>query len=70
MRGQSDLVIVAAGKGDIAQLFERDAEKSPFDKPQRALALTYVHGMKPREDHSAVNFNLIPTSANISSFRR
>jgi hypothetical protein len=58
---QSDLVIVAAGKGDIAKLFERDPEKSPFDKPQRALALTYVKGMKPRPDHSAVNFNLIPT---------
>jgi hypothetical protein len=57
----SDLVIVAAGKGDIARLFERDAEKSPFDKPQRALALTYVHGMTQRPDHSAVNFNLIPT---------
>jgi hypothetical protein len=57
----SDLVVVAAGKGDIAKLFERDPEKSPYDKPQRALALTYVHGMKPRPDHSAVSFNLIPT---------
>jgi hypothetical protein len=57
----SDLTIVAAGKGDIAKLFERDAEKSPFDRPQRALALTYLHGMTPRPDHTAVNFNLIPT---------
>ena len=57
---QSELVIVAAGKGDIARMFERDAEKSPYDKPQRALALTYVNGMLPRPDHSAVNFNLIP----------
>jgi hypothetical protein len=56
----SDLTIVAAGKGDIARMFERDAARSPFDKPQRALALTYVHGMTPRPDHSAVNFNLIP----------
>ncbi len=56
----SDLIIVAAGKGDIARMFERDAARSPFDKPQRALALTYVHGMTPRPDHSAVNFNLIP----------
>ncbi len=56
----SDLVVVAAGKGDIARLFERDASRSPFDRPQRALALTYVHGMVPRADHSAVNFNLIP----------
>jgi hypothetical protein len=55
-----DLVVVAAGKGPIAQLFERDAARSPFDKPQRALALTYVHGMTPRPEFSAVNFNLIP----------
>lgn len=56
----SDLVVVAAGKGEIARLFERDAEKSPFEKPQRALALSYVKGMTPRPDHSAVAFNLIP----------
>lgn len=55
-----DLVIVAAGKGAIAQMFERDASRSPYDKPQRALALTYVNGMRPREAHSAVCFNLIP----------
>lgn len=58
---QSDLVIVSAGKGDIARLFERDAQKSQFDAPQRALALTYVKKLAPRPDHSAVNFNLIPT---------
>ncbi|CAN7239606.1 FAD-binding protein [Acidovorax sp. LjRoot129] len=55
-----ELVIVAAGKGDISGLFERDAEKSPFTAPQRALALTYVHGMAPRPEYSAVSFNLIP----------
>ncbi|SCK24782.1 Dehydrogenase (flavoprotein) [Variovorax sp. HW608] len=57
---EHDLVIVAAGKGEIARMFERDAARSPYDKPQRALALTYVHGMRPREEHSAVNFNLMP----------
>jgi hypothetical protein len=57
----SDLVVVAAGKGDIVKLFERDPQRSPFDKPQRALALTYVTGMTPRPGHSAVCFNLIPT---------
>lgn len=56
----SDLVIVAAGKGDIARMFERDAVRSQFDAPQRALALTYVNGMTPREPFSAVSFNLIP----------
>ena len=58
---ESDLVLVAAGKGDIARLFERDPERSPYDAPQRALALTYVTGMTPRPEYPAVCFNLIPT---------
>jgi len=58
---ESDLVVVAAGKGDIARLFERDPARSPYDAPQRALALTYVTGMTPRPEFSAVCFNLIPT---------
>ena len=57
---QSDLVIVAAGKGDIARMFERDAQKSQYDAPQRALALTYVKGLTPRPHHSGVNFNIAP----------
>jgi hypothetical protein len=55
-----DLLLVAAGKGEINRLFERDAEKSTFDKPMRALALTYVKGMTPRQPFTAVAFNLIP----------
>jgi flavin-dependent dehydrogenase len=55
-----DLVIVAAGKGDINQMFERDAEHSPFDKPMRALALTYVTGVEPRKPFTAVSFSLVP----------
>jgi 2-polyprenyl-6-methoxyphenol hydroxylase-like FAD-dependent oxidoreductase len=58
---QYDLVIVAAGKGEVAQLFERDPSRSPYSAPQRALALTYVTGMEPRPEFSAVCFNLIPT---------
>ncbi|HQY43343.1 MAG TPA: FAD-binding oxidoreductase [Paracoccaceae bacterium] len=57
---EDDLVIVASGKGEIGQLFTRDAARSTYDKPMRALALTYVHGMEPRPVHSAVQFNLIP----------
>jgi hypothetical protein len=53
-------VIVAAGKGEIAGLFARDASKSVFGVPQRAVALTYLHGLTPRPGHSAVDFNLIP----------
>src|SRR5215467_12811870 len=45
--GENDLVVVAAGKGEIVRLFERDASRSPYDQPMRALALTYVTGMTP-----------------------
>jgi flavin reductase (DIM6/NTAB) family NADH-FMN oxidoreductase RutF len=55
-----DLVIVASGKGQLAYLFERDSSRSPYDKPQRSLALTYVNNMRPREPYAAVCFNLIP----------
>ncbi len=57
---EDDLVVIASGKGEVGRLFERDPEKSPYDKPMRALALTYVTGMTPRSEHSAVCFNLIP----------
>jgi flavin reductase (DIM6/NTAB) family NADH-FMN oxidoreductase RutF len=55
-----DLTIVAAGKGALGNLFPRDADKSPYETPQRALALTYVTGMAPRPEHSAVCFNIVP----------
>lgn len=57
---EDELVIVAAGKGDITRLFERDAERSTYDRPQRALALTYVHGLQEHDDFSRVSFNLVP----------
>jgi len=55
-----DLVVMASGKGEISKLFERDAERSPFDAPQRVLALTYVKGMLPAQLYARVCFNLIP----------
>jgi hypothetical protein len=58
-----DLVIVAAGKGELVQLFDRNPERSPFSSPQRVLSLAYVHGLAPRPEHpefSAVRFNIIP----------
>ncbi|MGZ8693439.1 MAG: styrene monooxygenase/indole monooxygenase family protein [Gaiellaceae bacterium] len=58
---EHELVVVAAGKGEITRMFERDAERSPYETPMRALALTYVTGMTPRPEFSAVSFNLIPT---------
>ncbi len=55
-----DLVLLAGGKGEVVKLLERDASRSPFSTPQRSLALTYVHGLKPTPNYSRVSFNLIP----------
>jgi flavin reductase (DIM6/NTAB) family NADH-FMN oxidoreductase RutF len=55
-----DLVVVATGKGPLGDLFSRDASRSPYDAPQRALALTYVKNMAPGLPYAAVRFSLIP----------
>lgn len=55
-----ELVLLAAGKGEVVKEFQRDEQRSTFDKPQRALALTYVNGMKPISPYSRVSFNIIP----------
>jgi len=56
----SDLVLVASGKGEIGKLLERDDEKSVYDKPQRGLALAYVTGMTPikTRDHGEIKRGL------------
>jgi len=57
-----ELVIIAAGKGELVELFDRDPSRSPFTMPQRALACVYVHGMKPRPGHPGthVGINVTP----------
>ncbi len=47
-----DLVLLAAGKGEIVNQFPKDAERTRFNQPQRALALTYVKGMTPMSPYS------------------
>lgn len=58
-----DLVLVSAGKGDLVSLFARDAARSPYETPQRALAVSYVHGLAPRAEHpgdDAIRCNVVP----------
>ncbi|WP_406273397.1 FAD-binding oxidoreductase [Streptomyces sp. NBC_00191] len=58
-----DLMLVSAGKGELVSMFGRDASRSPYDTPQRALAVSYVHGLGPRPEHpdyDAVRCNLVP----------
>ncbi|MDX2698053.1 FAD-binding oxidoreductase [Streptomyces ipomoeae] len=58
-----DLVLVTAGKGELVNMFRRDAARSPYTEPQRALAAVYVHGLGPRPEHpefDAARCNLVP----------
>ncbi len=63
LAGHYDLVLIAAGKGEITSLFPRDPARSPYAAPQRSLALAYVHGLGPRAEHpdlEAARCNLVP----------
>ena len=55
-----DLVIVASGRNSINGLFERDPGRSPFSRPQRALALAYVRNAVQRGPFPVVSFNVVP----------
>jgi hypothetical protein len=57
-----DLVVVTAGRGGPAGLFERDAQRSLFTRPQRRLAAVYVHGSQPRpsDEGPSVHLNVVP----------
>lgn len=68
LAGMYDLTVVAAGKGELVQLFDRDPERSPYTSPQRALSVVYAHGVEPRPEHpdySAVRFNIIPEAGEL-----
>ena len=52
-----ELVVIASGQGPLSQIFERDGTRSPYDRPQRALAVAYVNGV-PRGD--AVRITIVP----------
>jgi hypothetical protein len=56
----SDLVIVASGKADVGGLFERDAARSPFDKPARIWGMLYVTGVEPVDGFSRFTVSLLP----------
>lgn len=45
-----DLVVIAAGRGELAGIFPRDTRRFHFKGPQRRLALAYVSG---GEEHPA-----------------
>ncbi|WP_406689686.1 styrene monooxygenase/indole monooxygenase family protein [Saccharopolyspora sp. ID03-671] len=69
MAGDHDLVVVAAGKGELASLFERDPQRSPYAEPQRALSAAYVRGVPgDRDDSSAARFNALAGLGEVISY--
>ncbi|MEW2398251.1 styrene monooxygenase/indole monooxygenase family protein [Streptomyces sp. NPDC046862] len=55
-----DLVVVATGKGELGRVFPRDPERSPYDRPRRVLALTYVTGARSRHGDTLVDLRIVP----------
>lgn len=60
-----DLAVVSAGRGELGQLFPRNAERSPHTSPQRTLSVSYVHGARrcpddPEDLAAMIRFNPIP----------
>lgn len=58
-----ELVIVSTGKGEIGQIFPKDRSKSPFDRPQRVLALNYVSPGAPNGEQAGQPGDSIRMSA-------
>lgn len=60
--GRFDLVVVAAGRGDLTSVFGTDPARSPYTAPQRALSVAYVHGLEPDPAFPPphVEFNAVP----------
>ncbi len=56
---ECELLVIAAGKGDVGRMFARNDERSPFDRPQRALAVCAVNGLRPH-DPVRVSFSVVP----------
>jgi len=44
---ENDLTLVAVGRGPLAKLFERDGNRSVYEKPQRKLAMVLVTDANP-----------------------
>ncbi len=57
MAGTHDLVLIAAGRGQFMEMFEKDESKMEFSEPQRQVAMFYTRGCdmhRQLEDESGV----------------
>ncbi|MFI0742171.1 styrene monooxygenase/indole monooxygenase family protein [Streptomyces sp. NPDC021100] len=45
-----DLTVLASGRGGLGSVLGRDPRHSPHDRPRRALAVVYLHGVHPHPE--------------------
>lgn len=64
----NDLVIVATGKGEICQIFPRNAERSTWSQPSRSVALGYVKQLRPTESGPRLSININPGVGEMGTF--
>jgi 2-polyprenyl-6-methoxyphenol hydroxylase-like FAD-dependent oxidoreductase len=61
---QHDLVVIASGKGvfarELAGVFHRIDADSPYDRPERELAVAYVRDLEPLDPPSAFSISIVP----------
>ncbi len=50
LAAEHDLVVVCSGRGGLAELFEIDAARTPYEAPQRVAALSYLQGVEVGDD--------------------
>jgi 2-polyprenyl-6-methoxyphenol hydroxylase-like FAD-dependent oxidoreductase len=48
LAGMYDLTVIAAGKGELVEMFDRDAAKSKYTSPGRHLSAMYLNGVEQR----------------------
>ena len=59
LAARHDLVVISTGRGGLADLFERDASRSPYDRPQRVASLTYLRGATPDPAGPSLRYHVV-----------
>ncbi|CAL9593294.1 Styrene monooxygenase StyA [Nocardiopsis dassonvillei] len=67
LAAEYELVVVATGRGGLAEVFPRDAARSPHEAPQRSLALVYAAGAAPHPDGPSLSRTAVPGAGEVFS---
>lgn len=59
LAGRHDLIAVASGRASLTKLFPRDAERSPYDRPQRRPLCGIFRGLRHPEP-LGISYNVSP----------